>query len=90
MTARFDAPLVEWDGPAAWHFVEVPPAHAPDFAGAFGRVPVIATVDGTTWHSSVWREKSGRWMLPVPKKVRRHKVDGDTVSASVEIDTARL
>jgi len=90
MPPSFDVQLVEWDGPAAWHFVEVPPVHAPDFAGAFGRVPVIATVDGATWRTSVWREKDGRWTLPVPKKVRRRKSDGDTVSACVEVDTARL
>ncbi len=32
----FDAELIEWDGEAAWHFVEVPAACAPDFAGRSG------------------------------------------------------
>jgi hypothetical protein len=90
MGRSFQAGLVEWDGPAAWHFIEVPPGHAPDFAGAFGRVPVTATVDGLTWSTSIWREKDGRWLMPVPKRIRNGKGDGDRVEASVDIDTARL
>ena len=45
----FEGELVEWEGPAAWHFVKVPKDAAPDFVGAFGRVPVIAEVDGVRW-----------------------------------------
>lgn len=88
--SEFTGELVEWDGPAAWHFVRVPDSHAPDFAGAFGRVPVIATVDGVKWATSVWREKSSRWMLAVPKKVRRGKGDGDVVTVSIAVDDSRL
>lgn len=87
---EFAGELVEWDGPAAWHFVRVPEAHAPDFAGAFGRVPVVATVDGVTWTTSVWRDKEAGWLLAVPKKVRRGKADGDVVTVSVEVDDSRL
>lgn len=86
----FTAELVEWDGSAAWHFVRVPDEHAPDFAGAFGRVPVIATVDDVTWSTSVWRDKNSRWLLAVPKKVRHGKVDGDVVTAAIEVDDTRL
>jgi hypothetical protein len=90
MARIFVARLEEWNGPAAWHFIEVPAEDAPDFAGAFGRVPVTATVDGKTWSTSVWREKDGRWLMPVPKKIRGGKGDGDLVGASLEVDTARL
>ena len=90
MPRRFDAELIEWTGPAAWHFVEVPADCAPDFAGSFGRVPVTATVDDHTWTTSVWRGRDGRWLLPVPKKVRRRKVDGDSVTASIDVDISRL
>lgn len=86
----FEGELVEWEGPAAWHFVKVPKDAAPDFVGAFGRVPVIAEVDGVRWETSVWRDKSAGWMLPVPKKVRRGKADGDPVSVSIEVDESRL
>lgn len=90
VTGSFDAELVEWDGPAAWHFVRVPDELAPDFAGAFGRVPVIAIVDGITWKTSVWRDKNSGWLLAIPKKVRRGKGDGDVVTVSVEVDEGRL
>ena len=86
----FTGELVEWDGPAAWHFVRVPEELAPDFAGAFGRVPVTATVDGTTWSTSVWRDKTSGWLLAVPKKVRRGKGDGDVVTVAFKVDDLRL
>ncbi len=88
--AEFVAELVEWDGPTAWHFVRVPDEHAPDFAGAFGRVPVVATVDDVSWETSVWRDKNAGWLLAVPKKVRRAKGDGDLVTVSFEVDDSRL
>ena len=73
------------------HFFDPAEADAaPDFVGAFGRVPVIAEVDGVRWETSVWRDKSAGWMLPVPKKVRRGKADGDPVSVSIEVDASRL
>lgn len=90
MAATFDGELVGWDGPAAWHFVTVPDEHAPDFAGAFGRVPVIATVDGQRWPTGVWHDKSAGWLLAVPKKIRRGKSDGEVVTVSIEVDDSRL
>ena len=47
---------------------------------------MIATVDGRQWKTSVWREKSGRVLLPVPAKVRGTKGDGDTVEVRLEFD----
>jgi hypothetical protein len=88
--AAFGATLFRWDEPSGWTFVRVPDEHAPDFAGAFGRVPVTATVDGTTWATSVWRDTSHGWLLAVPKKVRRGKDDGDKVTVSVEVDPTRI
>ena len=46
----------------------------------WGRTPVTATVEGHTWKTSVWREKSGRVLLAVPKKVRGAKGHGDRVA----------
>jgi hypothetical protein len=88
--AEFTGELVEWDGPAAWHFVRVPEEKAPDFAGAFGRVPVVATVDDVTWETSVWRDKNSGWLLAVPKKIRRGKGDGDFVTVEIEVDHSRI
>ncbi len=86
----FDATLVRWPGGASWVFAPVPPEHAFDTAGPFGRVPVTATVDGRTWSTSVWRDRGAGWLLPVPARVRRGKDDGDVVTVEVEVDPARM
>ncbi len=86
----FEARLVRWTGPNAWVFAPVPDDEAPDSAGAFGRVPVRATVDGRSWATSVWRDSRAGWLLPVPARIRRDKDDGDTVVVSIEVDASRL
>lgn len=80
---EFVGVLFRWHGPAAWHFVEVPAEHAPTTTEAWGRKSVEATIDGRDWKTSVWREKSGRTVLPVPKKIRGEKRDGDQVSVRI-------
>jgi hypothetical protein len=86
----FEATLVRWPGAGGWVFAPVPDEHAPAAAGPFGRVPVIATVDGRTWATSVWRDKSAGWLLPVPAKVRSGKDHGDLVSVEIDVDPTRL
>lgn len=90
MSDAFEAELFQWEGPAAWMFVRVPDDRAPDFAGAFGRVPVHATVDGVAWPTSVWRDKSHGWLLAVPRRVRQDKGDGDVVRVCVDVDESRI
>lgn len=86
----FEATLQRWSGPAAWVFVSVPEDHAPQRAGPFGRVPVVASVDGYSWKTSVWQDKSAGWLLPVPAKIRRGKDDGDLVLVELEVDPLRV
>jgi hypothetical protein len=87
----FESRLVRWTGEeAAWVFAPVPEEHAPDTAGPFGRVPVRATVDGRTWDTSVWRDTRAGWLLPVPRRIRRDKDDGDLVTVAIEVDAVRL
>lgn len=82
---RFDAKLWRYPGQGGWTFVTVPERHAPPSAAlAWGRIPVVATVDGRRWKTSVWREKSGRTLLAVPKAVRGGKGDGDRVRVALE------
>jgi hypothetical protein len=52
----------------------------------WGRSSVVASVDGYKWKTSVWREKSGRTLLPVPKAARSEKGDGDTVMVRLEFN----
>jgi hypothetical protein len=65
--AEFESTLFRVEGPGGWIFAVVPPAHAPTERMAWGRTPVHATVDGRSWKTNVWREKSGRTLLAVPK-----------------------
>ena len=86
----FTATLVRHPGDGGWVFAPVPDEHAPDSAGPFGRVPVIATVDGRTWPTSVWRDRRSGWLLPVPARIRGRRDDGDVVTVEVEVDHSRL
>lgn len=80
----FEAVLCRYPGPGGWTFVNVPPEHAPDWAGPWGRTPVRATVDGRSWDTSVWRDRAHGTLLPVPKRVRAGKEEGDRVLVSIE------
>ena len=82
--ADFKAILWRYSGEGGWVFATVPDQHAPGSTLGWGRVPVRASVDGKSWDTSIWREKSGRTLLAVPKKIRGDKDDGDTVSMHIE------
>ena len=90
MSDVFTATLVRWHGAGSWVFAPVPDEHAPDTAGPFGRVPVTATVDGRTWPTSIWRDRTHGWLLAVPAKIRRGKDHGDTVTVAIAIDAGRI
>jgi hypothetical protein len=84
VTTRFKSRLFKYPGKGGWTFAPVPKRYAPPVMQGWGRSSVVAVVDGTRWKTSVWREKSGRVLLPVPAKVRGPKGDGDTVDVSLE------
>jgi hypothetical protein len=86
VTVAFTATLFRVPGKGGWTFAPVPERHAPSRAHAWGRTPVIAVVDGHRWRTSVWREKSGRTLLAVPKHARGEKGDGDRVEVRLEFD----
>ena len=83
-TTRFTSVLFRIPGKGGWTFAPVPERSAPPVTHGWGRTPVTATVDGVRWKTSVWREKSGRTLLPVPKAVRGEKGDGDRVQVRLE------
>jgi len=83
-TVSFRSKLFKYPGKGGWHFAPVPAAKAPPVTHGWGRTPVTATVDGTTWETSVWWDsKSKRTLLAVPKKVRGVKGDGDSVAVTL-------
>ena len=77
--AEFTAALWKHPGAGGWHFVTLPDEFAPSFTYAWGRAPVLANVDGHEWKTSVWREKTGRTLLAVPRAARGGKGHGDHV-----------
>jgi hypothetical protein len=81
---RFRSTLFRVPGEGGWVFTVVPTDHAPDVTVGWGRTPVRATVDGRVWNTSVWREKSGRTLLAVPKKIRGAKDHDDAVDVALE------
>jgi hypothetical protein len=82
----FQATLFKVPGKGGWTFAPVPEAHAPTAAGAWGRAPVVAVVDGQRWRTSVWRDRTHGWLLAVPAKIRRGKSHGDVVEVSISAD----
>lgn len=89
MPARYKPEFntVLWKYPGGnWVFALVPDKFAPPVTHGWGRTPVVATVDGVKWKTSVWRGKDGRTLLAVPKKVRGRKGDGDRVRVRLEFD----
>jgi hypothetical protein len=83
ITASFTSTLFLYPGQGGWIFAPVPDEHAPPVTHAWGRTPVVASVDGRSWKTSVWRDKGGRTLLAVPKKIRREKGDGDVVEVTI-------
>jgi hypothetical protein len=75
----FTSELFRIPGPGGWVFAPVPAEHAPSFTLGWGRIPVHAIVDGIAWDTSIWREKSGRVLLAVPKRIRGDKDHADLV-----------
>lgn len=80
----FEAKLFRYPGPGGWTFARIPERHAIPATHPWGRTPVVATVDGKRWSTSVWRDKKHGTLLPVPAKIRGAKEDGDTVRVTLE------
>lgn len=81
----FTSQLFTHQGKGGWTFAPVPDTHAPPVTHGWGRTPVVATVDGRVHETSVWRDKSGRTLLPVPKAIRGMKGHGDMVTVSLTL-----
>lgn len=83
---EFVATLFKYPGKGGWTFARVPEKYAPRVTHGWGRTPVVATVDGHSWKTSVWRGKDGRTLLPVPKSVRGEKGHGDRIRVRLEFN----
>jgi hypothetical protein len=88
------APLWRWNGETgSWHFITVPEAEAAEIRlqglprrDGFGSVKVEAAIGEVRWHTSVFPQKSGGYLLPVKADVRRRAniAAGDEVTVTLE------
>lgn len=96
-------PLWRWQSataPAAWFFVTIAGEAADgirlaaiggqwlDGRRGFGSAKVRATIDDTSWHTSVFPHRaSGGWLLPVKAAVRKVEglTEGDDVTVTVSL-----
>jgi hypothetical protein len=86
MEVTFSGPVWFWRGPAPWYFVTVPEDEsnaiqdtAERTSYGWGMVPVVATIGGTEFTTSMWR-KDDRYVVPVKAPVRRAEdIDEDDV-----------
>jgi hypothetical protein len=83
----------EWRGPAPYHFVTVPDADADHVRAiaqqvsyGWGMIPVVATLGGTEFTTSLW-PKDGSYVLPLKDAVRaKEDVElGDRVTVQLRV-----
>ena len=90
----FTGLMIEWRGPAPFHFVLVPAPHVAEIAWAarqasygWGCVPVAAEVAGAAFRTSLF-PRPGGYLLPVKAAVRARAgiALGDTVRARITVE----
>ena len=90
------APIWLWSGgQGSWHFLTVPEDEAVEIRAhgfgnqrrGFGSVRVEASINGVTWRTSVFPQKSGGYILPVKAEPRRRAgvAAGDVVTIELEL-----
>lgn len=85
----FSGTVIEWRGPAPYHFVALPDWVAEQIAVVaravtygWGMIPVEASVGRTTWTTSLF-PRDGGYLLPVKDAVRR--AEAIVAGAGVEV-----
>ncbi|MEO9325906.1 DUF1905 domain-containing protein [Nocardioides sp. C4-1] len=95
---EFDGEVVEWRGPAPFHFVRVPPPEAAELAGVadlvsygWGMVPVAGRIGATSFTTALWPREGG-YVVPVKDTVRRAEGVGlgDVVTVVLQVAEPRL
>lgn len=79
---------------AAWHFISVPDIFYDEiklsnylYKRGFGSIKVLATINNTSWQTSIFPDnKTQCYLLPVKKSIRvaNNLSDGDRVNITLE------
>ena len=85
----FSGTVIEWRGPAPYHFIALPDWVADQIAVVaravtygWGMIPVEVTIGRTTWTTSLFPRQGG-YLLPVKDAVR--SAEGLAAAAAVEV-----
>lgn len=93
----FEAEVIYWRGPAPFFYAPMPPDQAARLAPiaksvtyGWGVIPVMATVGGVTFKTSLF-PKDGTFLLPLKAAVRRTAgiTAGDVIGVDMTITPAR-
>jgi len=84
-----------YPGMAGWHFVGVPKKESDQIQKSFGAkkrgwgsLPVVVTLGKSKWKTSIFSDKrSGTYLLPLKKEIRKKEdiYDKDSVVFEIEI-----
>ncbi len=94
MDLEFTDAVIEWRGPAPYHFVWVPEDEADEIrevAAAvtygWGMIPVAVTIGATTLSTALW-PKDGSYVVPLKDKLRSAEGIslGDVVTVRLRIE----
>lgn len=92
---EFSGEVVEWRGPAPFHFVVAPAEESRwlteimrDVTYGWGMIPVLGQVGTTEFTTSLW-PRQGAWWVPLKDAVRRAEgIElGDVVTVELTIRT---
>ena len=98
LSFQFSAPLWEYQGKGAWHFVTLPKGVADEVrffgqaAKGFRMVAVRATIGASSWQTSLFPDSASQsYLLPVKAEVRKREAlaKGQVVQVAICI-AARL
>ncbi|MET1004204.1 MAG: DUF1905 domain-containing protein [Propionibacteriaceae bacterium] len=76
MDFAFEAPVVEWRGPAPYYFLRIPEDESADIKLAakgieyWGQVPVVVRIEQTEFTTALF-PKDGRYLIPLKDAVRK-------------------
>lgn len=77
MELSFTGPVIEWRGPAPYHFVTVPDDEAAEIEAVsagitygWGMIPADVTIGDTTWYTALW-PRQGTYVVPLRDRIRR-------------------
>lgn len=94
MRIAFEAPLWEYAGKGAWHFLTLPADESAVIRLAaprrgWGSVRVRAAIGGSAWATSIfWDSKTRAYLLPVKAEIRRAEglAAGQPIAIELSLD----